>query len=59
MSAPPIDGVPAFFLWPSGVSSRTLLAPYWRTRIRSMKAGPRSRPITMAVRPAATIRKDG
>ena len=54
-----MDGVPAFFLWPSGVSSRTLLAPYWMTRIRSMKVGPKRSPSTMAVSPAATMRKDG
>jgi hypothetical protein len=32
-----MEGVPAFFLWPSGVSSRTLEAPYCSTRMRSMK----------------------
>jgi hypothetical protein len=41
------------------VSSRTLLDPYWITRIRSMKSGPRRSPRTIAVRPAATIRKEG
>ena len=59
MSAPPIEGVPAFFLCASGVSSRTLEAPYCRTRIRSMKNGPSSRPRSSATRPAATMRKDG
>jgi hypothetical protein len=59
MSAPPIDGVPAFFLWPSGVSSRTLVEPYWSSRMRSMKSGPRRSPRRSDTSPAATIRKDG
>ncbi len=59
MSAPPIDGVPAFLRCPSGTSSRTFEWPYWRTRIRSMKSGPARSPTRSAVSPAATMRKDG
>jgi len=52
-------GVPLFFLCCSGVSSRTLLAPYWLTFKRSMNGGNNHRLTTNTVSAEPRIRKDG
>ena len=52
-------GVPVFFLCCSGVSSRTLLEPFWRTRMRAMKRGKSQSARTSAVSAAAGMRNEG
>ena len=56
MSTPPMVGVPPFFRWVCGPSSRTYW-PKWNSRRRSMTNGPMSRPINNAVSEAKTVRK--
>jgi len=58
ISAPPIVGVPAFFLWVLGPSSR-ICWPICRDRSRSMNHGPIRNDRISAVIAAARIRIDG
>ena len=58
ISEPPIVGVPAFFLWVAGPSSR-IVSPIWRDLSRSMNHGPIRNESSSAVIAAARMRVDG
>jgi len=49
ITTPPIVGVPFLLRWRSGVSSRTVSAPYCIRRNRPISHGPISSEITRAV----------
>ncbi len=55
ISTPPMVGVPAFFWWALGPSSR-MYWPIWNSRRRRITAGPTISPVAKAVRLANAVR---
>ena len=56
MMNPPIEGVPAFSRWRSGVSSRIVSPPSCSARSRAISQGPSTKEITIAVTVAIAAR---